>query len=170
MARQFCLQLTTKWKFCITWSSQLANQEKHFCLLSFFGRESNNKSFNQMRKMENTSQTRHLGMREYNTGYPPCAETNRVRLSLEPKYAAPIEDSTEKTEKEKQIWNSQLKHQWDLKWQKKIEAGILCGERPWTLCDQKWVSFLYFGIGTEGKAADIWHNNFPMTISMTSGH
>ena len=31
------------------------------------------------------------------------------------------------------------------------EAGVLCGERPWSLCDQKCVSLLYLSIGTEGR-------------------
>ena len=31
------------------------------------------------------------------------------------------------------------------------EAGVLCGERPWHLCDQKCVSLLYLSIGTEGR-------------------
>ena len=47
--------------------------------------------------------------------------------------------------------NNQLKLQWELKCQKITEAGILCGERPWNLCDQKCVSLLYLSIGTEGR-------------------
>ena len=41
--------------------------------------------------------------------------------------------------------------QWELKCQKITEAGILCGERPWNLCDQKCVSLLDLSIGTEGR-------------------
>ena len=44
-----------------------------------------------------------------------------------------------------------LKLQWDLKCQKNAEAGILCCEQPWTLCDQKCVSLLYLSTGTEGR-------------------
>ena len=47
--------------------------------------------------------------------------------------------------------NSQLKLQWDLKFQKITEAGVLCGERPWHHCDQKCVSLLNLSIGTEGR-------------------
>ena len=53
--------------------------------------------------------------------------------------------------RDRQIRNSQLKLQWDLKCQKMREAGVLCGERPWHLCDQKCVSRLYLSIGTEGR-------------------
>ena len=44
-----------------------------------------------------------------------------------------------------------MKLQWDLKLQKITKAGVLCGERPWHLCDQKCVSLLYLSIGTEGR-------------------
>ena len=75
-----------------------------------------------------------------------------VRLPAEPKYEMAIEDATKETERDRQIRNSQLKLQWELKYQKITEAGVLCGERPWQLCDQKYVSlFLYFSTGTEGR-------------------
>ena len=32
-----------------------------------------------------------------------------------------------------------------------MEAGALCGERTWPLCNQKCVSLLYLSIGTEGR-------------------
>ena len=74
-----------------------------------------------------------------------------VRLPAEPKYEMAVEDATEETERDRQIRNSQLKLQWDLKCQKIMEAGVLCGERPWHLCDQKCVSLLYHSIRTEGR-------------------
>ena len=46
-----------------------------------------------------------------------------VRLPAEPKYEMPIEDATEQTERDRQIRNSQLKLQWELKCQKITEAG-----------------------------------------------
>ena len=74
-----------------------------------------------------------------------------VRLPAEPKHEMTLEDATEQTERDRQIRNSQLMLQWELKCQKIMEAGILCGERPWPQCDQKCVSLLYLGIGTEGR-------------------
>ena len=62
-----------------------------------------------------------------------------------------IEDATEQTERDRQIRNGQLKLQWELKCQKITEAGVLCGERPWSLCDQKCVSLLYLSIEMEGR-------------------
>ena len=73
-----------------------------------------------------------------------------VRLPAEPKYEMPIEDATNETERDRQIRNSRLKLQWDLKCRNITEAGVLCGERSWHLCDQKCVSLLYLSIGTEG--------------------
>ena len=82
-----------------------------------------------------------------------------VRLPAEPKYEMAIEDATEETERDRQIRNSQLKIQWDLKCTKITEAGVLCGERPWHLCDQKCASLLYLSIGTEGRR--LLTQNFP---------
>ena len=62
-----------------------------------------------------------------------------------------IEYATEDRERDRQIRDSQLKLQWELKCQKLMEAGVLCGEWPWNVCDQKCVSLLYLSIGTEGR-------------------
>ena len=75
----------------------------------------------------------------------------RVRLPAEPKYEMIIEEATEQTERDRQIRNSQLKLQWELKCQKITEAGVFCGDRSWPLCDQKCVPLLYFSIGTKEK-------------------
>ena len=74
-----------------------------------------------------------------------------VRLPAEPKYEMPIEDATNETKRDRQIRNSQMKLQWELKCRKITEAGVLCGKRPWHLCDQKCVSLLYLSICTEGR-------------------
>ena len=82
-----------------------------------------------------------------------------VRLPSEPKYKMAIEDATEETERDRQIRKSQLKLQWDLKCQKITEASVVCGGRPWHLCDQKCVSILYLSIGIEGRR--LLTQNFP---------
>ena len=69
-----------------------------------------------------------------------------VRLTVEPKHKMAIKDAMEETERDRQIRNNQLKLQWELKCQKMTEAGAFCGERPWSLCDQKCVSLLYLSI------------------------
>ena len=75
-------------------------------------------------------------MRKYHTGHTSRTKFSRVKLPPEPKNEATIEDATELTESETQMRNIQLKLQWELKCQKSTEAGIICGECPWTLCDQ----------------------------------
>ena len=85
-----------------------------------------------------------------------------VRLPFEPKYKMAIEDAIEETERDWQTQKNQLKLQWELKCQKITDAGVLCGERPWFLCDQKCVSLLYLSIGTEGRRLSTQkfpHNN-----------
>ena len=74
-----------------------------------------------------------------------------VRLPLKPKYEMATEDATEHTELDRQIRNNQLKIQWELKCQKNTEAGILLGNKPRTLCDQKCVSLVYITIETEAR-------------------
>ena len=74
-----------------------------------------------------------------------------VRLPAEPKFEMPIEDATEQTERDRQIRNSQLKLQWELKCLEITEAGFLRGERRWSLCDQMCVSLLYLSIVTDGR-------------------
>ena len=76
---------------------------------------------------------------------------SHVRLPAEPKYEMTIDDATEQTERDRQIRNSQLKLQWELKCQKITEAGVLCGERPLPLCNQKCVSLFYLSIGTKRR-------------------
>ena len=88
-----------------------------------------------------------------------------VQLPAEPKYETSIEDSTIETERDRQMRNSQLRLQVDLNCQKITEAGVLCGERPWNLCNQKCVSLLYLSIGTEGRR--LLTQKFLMIVFMT---
>ena len=41
--------------------------------------------------------------------------------------------------------------QCEMKCQKVKELGIICGERPFTLCHQKREFLLYLSVGTEGR-------------------
>ena len=78
----------------------------------------------------------------------------QVVLPKESVYKMAKADTTERSDRDRQSRNSQLRPQWDTKRQKVIEAyhmaGILCGERPWTISDQRSVSFLCLIVGTEG--------------------
>ena len=104
-----------------------------------------------MVEVANPGKVSNSGKRKLGVEYPTTNETTHVRLPPEPKYEMAIEDATEHTERDRQFRNNKLKLQSELKCQKITEAGILCGDRPWTLCDQKFVSLLYLSIGTEGR-------------------
>ena len=54
-------------------------------------------------------------------------------------------------QRDRQTPNNQVKLQWEGKCQKITEAGIFCGDRSWTLCDQICVSLLYLNIGSEDR-------------------
>ena len=92
------------------------------------------------------------------------AKPTLVRLPAEPKYEMPIEDATHETERDRQIRNSHLKLQWDFKCRKITEAGVLCGERPWHLCDQKCVSLCT--LASVQRIDAYQHKNSLMTILM----
>ena len=76
------------------------------------------------------------------------SQVGHFKLPREPKYKTAIEDATEQTERDRQTPN---KLQWEGKCQKITEAGIFCGDRSKTLCDQIYVSLLYLNIGSEGR-------------------
>ena len=104
--------------------------------------------------------------REYDVDTLLQPKPTQGRLPVEPKYKMALEDSAEETELDRQIRNNQLKCQWELKCLKVTEAAVLCGERPWSLCDQKCVSLLYLIIGTEWRR--LLTQNFPIITSTIS--
>ena len=74
-----------------------------------------------------------------------------VRLPAEPQYEMAIEDATDETERDRQIRNSQLKLQWDLKCQKIIaRRRVSYAENDHGIFVTKNVfAFLYLSIRTE---------------------
>ena len=44
-----------------------------------------------------------------------------------------------------------MKVSWQNRCKKVDEIGILCGDKPWGICEQKAISLLYLSIGTEGR-------------------
>ena len=40
---------------------------------------------------------------------------------------------------------------WENRWQKQMEIGIMCGDKPWIHADRKTISMLYLSLGTEGR-------------------
>ena len=67
-----------------------------------------------------------------------------------PTYEDPVENHTQATERDRKVRNQQLKVKWQNRCKNVDEIGILCGDKPWGLCEQKAISLLYLSIGTEG--------------------
>ena len=104
-----------------------------------FWEKANIRPTDTMGKKVNSSRTGQSRKRKYNVRHFASNKTDYVRLPPKPKYEIAIEDATEHTERDCQIRNNQFKLQWELKL---TEAGILCGEIPWTPCDKQCVSVL----------------------------
>ena len=78
---------------------------------------------------------------------PPRA----VAYPPEPIYEETVENHTQATERDRKIPNQQLKVNWQNRCKKIEEIGILCGDKPWGIREQKTISLLYMSIGTEGR-------------------
>ena len=78
---------------------------------------------------------------------PPTA----VTYQPEPTYEKPVENHTQATEGDRKIRNQQLKVNWQNCCKKIDEIGVLCGDKPWGICEQKSISLLYLSIGTEKR-------------------
>ena len=78
---------------------------------------------------------------------PPTAVTNPP----EPTYEEPVEKHTQATERDRKIRNKQFMVIWQFCCKKIEQIGILCGDKPWGICEQKSISLLYLRFGTEGR-------------------
>ena len=74
-----------------------------------------------------------------------------VTYPPEPNYEEPVENHTQATERDRKIRNQQLKVNWQNRCKTIEEIGIVCGDKPWGICEQKSISLFYLGIGTEGR-------------------
>ena len=82
-----------------------------------------------------------------------------VTYPPEPVYEEPVENHTQATERDRKVRNQQLKVNWQNRCKKVVEIGILCGDKPWGICEQKAISLLYLSIGTEGRR--IFESKYP---------
>ena len=82
-----------------------------------------------------------------------------VTYPPEPTYEEPVENHTQATDRDRKVRNQQLKVNWQYRWKKVEEIGILCGDKPWGICEQKTISLLYLSIGTEGRR--IFKSKYP---------
>ena len=82
-----------------------------------------------------------------------------VTYPPEPTYEEPVENHTQATERDRKVRNQQLKVNWQNRCKKFEEIGILCGDKPWGICEQTTISLLYLSIGTEGRR--IFKSKYP---------
>ena len=73
-----------------------------------------------------------------------------VELPLKTFYKETIVGLAAQSERENNARNAQQNMNWQNKCQRLIEFGIMCGDKPWSLEDQKTVSLFYLSIGVEG--------------------
>ena len=82
-----------------------------------------------------------------------------VTYAPEPVYEEPVENHTQVTERDRKVRNQQLKVNWQNRCKKVEEIGILCGDKPWGIYEQKTKSLLYLRTGTEGRR--IFKSKYP---------
>ena len=74
-----------------------------------------------------------------------------IQLPLESICESRITGSSAQSERERQARNAQLKLNWENRYQKQMEIGNMCGDKPWTQADRKTVYTLCLSLGTEGR-------------------
>ena len=74
-----------------------------------------------------------------------------VILPPELAYEEAVENPTAQSERDRRTRNEKAKTAWKNHCQRLEAVGILCGDKPWQLCDRKASSLMYLSLGTEGR-------------------
>ena len=74
-----------------------------------------------------------------------------VILPPEPAYEEAVENPTTQSERDRRTRNEQAKTACRNHCQRIEAVGILCGDKPWQLCDRKASSLMYLSLETEGR-------------------
>ena len=74
-----------------------------------------------------------------------------VLLPPETAYEDAVDNPTAQSERDRRTRNEQAKTTWKNQCQRVIAVGILCGDKPWKLCDRKASSLMYLSLGMEGR-------------------
>ena len=74
-----------------------------------------------------------------------------VLLPPEPAYEDAVDKPTAQSERDGRTRNEQAKTAWKNQCQRIEVVGILCGDKPWKLCDRKASSLMYLSLGMEGR-------------------
>ena len=124
---EFCLicqLIYTEQDFCMTWRGQLANFAKHFSQSNHFGKGLHPTHRYDGKKRQIQVKLAILSREKMILDTLLQTKLTHVKLPPEPKYVTAIEGAIEHTERDRQIRNTQLRLQWELKCQKITEAGI----------------------------------------------
>ena len=74
-----------------------------------------------------------------------------VTLPPEPAYEDAVDNPTAQSERDRRTRNEQAKTAWKNQCQRIEVVGILCGDKPWKLCDRKGSSLMYLSLEMEGR-------------------
>ena len=74
-----------------------------------------------------------------------------VLLPPEPAYEDAVDNPTAQSERDRRTRNEQAKTAWKNQCQRVITVAILCGDKPWKICDRKASSLMYLSLGMEGR-------------------
>ena len=74
-----------------------------------------------------------------------------VLLPPEPAYEDAVDNPTAQSERDRRTRNEQAKTAWKIQCQRVMTIGVLCGDKPWKLCDRKASSLMYLSLGMEGR-------------------
>ena len=74
-----------------------------------------------------------------------------VVLTPEPVYEDAVENPTAQLERDILTRNEQAKTAWKNHYLRIEAIGVLWGDKPWNMCDQKASSLMYLSLGTEGR-------------------
>ena len=91
-----------------------------------------------------------------------------VDLPLEPIYEKTVFGSLAQSKRERNARNAEQKMKWQNKCQQRIEIGIMCGDKHWSLADRKTVSLFYMRIGVEGRQILNCKNPHTMTDALST--
>ena len=86
-----------------------------------------------------------------------------VISSPEPAYEDAVNNPTAQSERYRRTRNEQAKTAWKNQCQRIEAVGILCGDKPWKLCDRKASSLMYLSLGMEGRRV---FNSKKLTINL----
>ena len=74
-----------------------------------------------------------------------------VILPPKPAYEDAVENPTAQLERDRRTRNEQAKMAWKNNCMRIEAIGVLCGDKPWKICDQKASSLMYLSLGTESR-------------------